>query len=204
MKNKLVLFDFDGVFINTLPVCFEIGSEVNSGLTLDEYRSFFEGSVFNAKRYDGSLKIYHPDLNILYEKKTRTLEIPKLLEGLARDLESKHVLTIVSSADTSVIRKILKKASMENIFSDILGSDVHSSKVVKIKSLLKKYGIEPRDAVMITDTLGDIREANECGVKSIGVLWGWHEEETLLKGSPAALTTTVPELEVAIRKILSE
>ena len=74
------------------------------------------------------------------------------------------------------------------------------SKVIKINGLLKKYGHDPKDALFITDTLGDIRDGTACGVATIGVTWGNHDRETLKKGEPYAIVDTVPELEAEIGK----
>ena len=62
-----------------------------------------------------------------------------------------------------------------------MGGDIHRSKVAKIQMILKKHGIKPAEAIFITDTLGDMREAIKCGVLSIGVTWGFHEKERLQK-----------------------
>ena len=83
-----------------------------------------------------------------------------------------------------------------------MGNDVHASKTVKNKMLLEKYALSPADAVFITDTLGDIREATECGIPAIGVLWGWHDRETLERGSPAAIVEDPAMLYEAIKKVL--
>lgn len=79
---------------------------------------------------------------------------------------------------------------------------MHGSKIIKINSILKKYNIEPNDTVFITDTLGDIKEAKECGVKSIAVTWGLHDRETLEKGNPVAIIDDPRELLRVIEKVL--
>jgi len=42
--------------------------------------------------------------------------------------------------------------------------------------ILDKYRINPHETLIITDTAGDIKEANDVGVRSIGVIWGVHDE----------------------------
>ena len=92
----------------------------------------------------------------------------------------------------------VRQEALADCFSEILGSDVHASKVVKIRSLLERYSFSPEDVVFITDTIGDIREGNACAVKSIGVTWGTHDMETLQSGDPYQVVDTVPELEHAV------
>ena len=67
--------------------------------------------------------------------------------------------------------------------------------------LLDKYKITSEDAVFITDTVGDIVEARECGVRSIAVSWGFHEIETLEKARPAKIVSTPADLLRAIKEI---
>jgi phosphoglycolate phosphatase-like HAD superfamily hydrolase len=65
-----------------------------------------------------------------------------------------------------------------------MGNDVHASKVEKIRMVFSKYNTDAEHCVFVTDTLGDIREANVLNVKSIGVSWGFHEKERLEIGNP--------------------
>jgi phosphoglycolate phosphatase len=65
-----------------------------------------------------------------------------------------------------------------------MGNDVHKSKIEKIKMVFAKYNIGPENCVFVIDTLGDIKEATETGVKSLAVSWGFHNRETLLLGNP--------------------
>jgi phosphoglycolate phosphatase len=102
-----------------------------------------------------------------------------------------------------MINTFLKKESIDGFFIDVLGADVHKSKVTKIKMLLDKYKVHPKDAVFITDTLGDVLEANECGVPSIAVTWGLHEKETLSKGNPAKIIENPLFLIEAVKEILN-
>ncbi|MDQ3245081.1 MAG: HAD hydrolase-like protein [bacterium] len=137
-NKKLVMFDFDGVLINT--------QHLDNDFSVDD--------------------ILHDA--VLY-------------------LADKYELAIVSSASNKILNTFLKKENLDGCFKDVLGYEEHSSKVVRINSLLKKYNIEAKDSVLITDTLGDLKEANEAGAKSIAVLWGLHDHSTLANGNPNAI-----------------
>lgn len=45
--SKLVIFDFDGVLVNTFPFAYAINKE-QFGITEDEYRKKFEGNFYKA------------------------------------------------------------------------------------------------------------------------------------------------------------
>ena len=115
-------------------------------------------------------------------------------------MSKQYILTVVSSSTSSFIEKFLEKENIRQCFSDILGSDVDYSKVKKINNLLRDYSINPTDAVYITDTIGDIKEANECNVRSIGVTWGAHDRDTLEKAAPYAVVDDVFGLEETIAR----
>ena len=204
MENKKVLmFDFDGVLVDTLLPCYKINLEVNKDLTLEEYKSFFTGNIFKATRPDGTGKKRHPDFENMYETHTRELKIPPTLKNIIIELSKDYILTIVSSTHTSAIKNILKREEFLEYFSDILGADVAESKVKKIDMLLEKYSLIPENSIFITDTLGDIHEANKCGLKSIAITWGFHDFDDLKKGNPICIIDKPDLLIENIKKIIN-
>jgi phosphoglycolate phosphatase len=109
------------------------------------------------------------------------------MEDVVRELAQRHLLSIVSSTTSQVIRQYLEREGIDEHFSDILGADIHTRKHIKIGMLFDKHGLAPKDCVMITDTTGDMKEASQVGVSSIGVVWGFHARETLESMQPYAL-----------------
>jgi len=198
---KLILFDFDGVLIDTFIISLKISREVNKKMSLNLFRSIFNGNIYDSLKNNTKVK-QHPEFFKLYEKQSRKLEIPKKLKDLICKLSKNYTLAIISATPSTLIATILKQANVFKYFSDILGGDIHTSKVVKNKMLLEKYKIESRDAVFITDTTGDILEARECGIESIAVTWGFHEEKTLQKAKPEKIVSTPEDLLKAIKEIL--
>src|SRR6185369_6110369 len=125
----------------------------------------------------------------------------EILHNTILSLAPENRLAIVSSTNGSFIQDFLAKEGLLQYFSDILGSDVHISKTLKIRMILEKYNIMPVDAVFITDTLGDIKEANECGVRSIAVTWGLHDRSVLERGEPAKIVDDPQNLLKSIKEI---
>lgn len=201
MENKkLVIFDFDGVLVNTIDLAFYIQKKHNPDITKEYFHSFNNGNFFenyNKAIEEGKVKDI-PDWEEHYLKGLLELNSHDVIQKLVLDLASQYNLAIVSSTTSPHISKFLEQEKIRSCFSEILGTDVHQSKVVKIKKLLEDYKISPEDTVFVTDTLGDMREGNECGVKSIGVTWGAHDRETLEKGEPVAIVDDVLGLEEAI------
>jgi HAD superfamily hydrolase (TIGR01509 family) len=201
-NKKLVMFDFDGVLVDTLFINHQIYGEVNENLSLEEFKTFYHGNKFKAVRADGSPRIEHPQRLERYDFHTRELRVPEIFQAILRGLSQNNVLVIVSSTHASCIKKILERDGVDQYFSDILGVEVEKSKVKKIKTLLEKYEVNPNDAVYITDTLGDIHEASECAVSSVAVLWGYHDREMLEKGYPSVVIDDPCNIIEVIKQVL--
>ena len=116
--------------------------------------------------------------------------MPEVLQKLSENFE----LIIISSTLTAPIKEILEKEDLNKYFTEIMGNDVHKSKIEKIKMVFDKYQTNPGECVFITDTLGDIKEANHMNVKSIAVSWGFNHRETLEKGNPMKIVNDPEEL----------
>jgi phosphoglycolate phosphatase len=200
--KKLVIFDFDGVLVDTIGIGFSINQEIHEDLSLEEYKSFFEGNIYGALRKDGTPKKYHPDFFNLYDSKAREIIVPDILKLAVKELSNLYTLVIISSTHSESIKKILEREEISKYFTEFLGADVEKNKVIKINLTLNKYNILPKDAIFITDTIGDIKEGKECGVNSIAVTWGFHDKKTLEKGNPVAIIDDPRDLLKTIESVL--
>ena len=204
-NKKLVIFDFDGVLVNTLDFAFSSYKELNKDLTWEKFQDFSNGNfheTVGSKMNDGFLVPEDKEWDEIYSEKIKDFTVIDILSNAIKELSLHYLVTIVSSSTTKCIKDFLLKENLEKYFSDILGSDLHKSKIFKINNLLEKYNIKPSDTVFITDSLGDIKEGNVCGVKSIGVTWGIHPKETLEKGNPVTIISDPRELLECIKNVL--
>ncbi len=204
-SKKLVIFDFDGVLVNTLEMSYSIHRENNESFTKERFMKLHDGNFHENYRSLVDKEGHVETLNFYekYQNKLMTYSIESILHDAVIHLSSSFILTIVSATDENVISDFIKKEKLDGCFSDILGHRFHVSKVVKIKKLLEKYNLEPNDAVFITDTIGDIQEGNICKVYSIGVTWGVNDKETLSMENPVAIIDNPINLVPAIKKILN-
>jgi phosphoglycolate phosphatase len=60
------------------------------------------------------------------------------------------------------------------------------SKTRRITAARSRFGPE-RPAWYVGDTVGDILEAREAGVRTVGAAWGWHGPERLGRVRPDRL-----------------
>lgn len=200
MTKKLIIFDFDGVLINTTDLVLGIMRSSNPHLSDDYFKKMSSGNFFHgldhAIKNDGYVS--RPDWEEIYKNGLKNLTTHDIIRTLVLELFESYMLAIVSSSNSSYIRDSLREEGIDHCFRDVLGYDSHARKTVKISNLLKKYELAPNNVLFITDTLGDVREANECGVASIGVTWGLHNKEDFEAGNPFAIVDTVPELDAKI------
>lgn len=191
MKKKFILFDFDGVITDSFRPAFEIQKMICPHLTEDIYRKRFEGNIND---WEEPINVHteacRHDIDFFAEYIPRMKNEVQIVHGMKDvliELEKNYIMVVISSTITSPIQEFLKEHNLANHFTQIMGNDVHKSKIEKIKMVFKKYGAEAKDCVFITDTLGDMREAEKMNVGVIGITWGFQTSETLLKGKPFRL-----------------
>lgn len=201
MNKKLVIFDFDGVLVNTMPLWYGINLKNNPNLT---YEQFYEMSLGNfADSLENTQLVVPDDYYDQYDQGLRLTSIPEIIKNNIIELSKSYVLAIVSSGSEPVIRKCLQREGVESLFCDVLGFQTHRNKTAKLQKLLEKYNLENNEAVFITDTLGDIEEAHKAHVPTIAITWGLHKKETLLKGNPEKIIDDPRELISVVDDLLN-
>lgn len=193
--KKFVLFDFDGVIVDSFHICVGLIRRLNPDVSEEFYRSLFHGNVYDAMNNHKQLR-WLPD-EVYYAEYTKELLQQTPVEGmkeLVQTLAKNYILAIISSSPTVPIQDYLGVHGIIDYFSDILGADVEQSKRKKIEMILKKYSAMPKNCIFITDTLGDLLEAKEADVAALAVTWGFHEVEVLKKGSPFAVVKAPAEI----------
>ena len=203
-KQKLVIFDFDGVLVNTLDMALAINKEIRPTMTKEEYLRKHEGDVLSA--FDTLRDAIHTGIDFFteYHKRLRHHDVIPELAEIVRDLAKRYVLVIISSMLTQTIREYLTQQRLAVYFDDVLGKDVVPSKTTKLVMVCAQRGFAPAQCAFITDTLDDLRAAAEAGVPSIAVTWGYHTAETLARGNPAALVHTPDRLRNVIISLVEK
>ena len=199
MKNKTIIFDFDGVIVNSFNAAFEVSQMMRPTLTKDRYQAKFNGNYYEAEHED---KIEN-EINFFeeYGKKFRTLDIDTTTKEVILELSKTHNLFVVSSTIKSIIEKYLDRHGLLDSFTEILGSDTETSKVKKFKMIFNKYNISPDETIFLTDTSGDIKEAKEANIKTIiGILGGFQNEESLKQANPNAIVKNISEFFEVVNK----
>lgn len=217
MKNKnnikTILFDFDGVIVDSFQLAFEVNKIVRPwiNLTKDDYRRCLEGNLYEEflkidkkQKAVNKHKVANEHFFRVYVPRFLKLPIIKGIPKMLKALSKEYRLIIISSTISSPISEWLTKHNLAKYFSEIMGSDVHKSKLEKIRMIFKKYGINSDDCVFITDTLGDLREAKKAGLNCLAVTYGFHNKDTLEKGNPVGFIQSPQDILIEIKKYWQE
>ncbi|MDA3840590.1 MAG: HAD hydrolase-like protein [Patescibacteria group bacterium] len=198
---KAILFDFDGVIHDTFEFHRKKVKDF-SGISLskEDYRDMHKKNFylntpeeFKNVNWKGYGEFICNDISLLKIKKETREAILKLGE--------KSILFVVTSGEEKNVSDYLGNNGIINNFEEVLGRKASKSKVDKFKYIFEKYKLETSDCIFITDTLGDIMEANEIGLKTIAVDFGFHCRETLEEGKPYKIISSFGEIVSIIEKI---
>ena len=201
-REESIFFDFDGVIADSFKVAFDVHKSVFTDMTENDYRQILEGNVNDwnwserlaATGYKGSYNFFDHYLPKMREE----VKLFDGMDGVIKNLAQEYNLFIISSSITHAIQEFLEKYDLADYFIEIMGNDVHHSKVEKMNTIFSKYDIEPSHCVFVADTLGDIREAEQADVGAIGVTWGFNKREQLEKGKYFRIVEQPIDIQLAI------
>jgi phosphoglycolate phosphatase len=145
---------------------------------------------------------------------------PRFVPGMrdvVKALAARYPLAVMSSNAMTAIRRILEEEGLAACFAHVFSGEVGTSKEAHLRQILDEpsYGnarhcslsyaeedsrAEDRapagseDVVLITDTVGDVREGRSCGVRVIGVAWGMHGCDALRQAGAETVVMWPQEL----------
>lgn len=182
MDKPIILFDFDGVIVDSFATAFTASKMLHPDMTAEEYRTRFEGNINIDNGAHRHTAACHHERDIFFEYTSRMKDEVTVVPGMADALSilNDHFrMIIISSMTSGPIADFLRIHNLDRYFMEIMGNDIHESKIEKINMAFAKHDAQARDCVFVTDTLGDFYEAARVGVGAIGVSWGYHERERL-------------------------
>lgn len=178
-----VIFDQDGVIVNTSPVHFEawrrIFNEYKIILTYDIYKKKMAGrkASENIKNFLGNI----PDhkIQLLLEKKNshfkelfnKNLHAVKGIETLLKELKVHNIpIAIASSSRKAIVDFVLDQLEIKDYFATIItGEDVQKAKPDPTIYLLtaQKLNINPKLCVVFEDSIAGVKAAKNAGMKVV-------------------------------------
>lgn len=199
-----ILFDFDGTLADTLPIALEAfrrAVKQHGGAVLrdEEIRSHFGPSeagvmtVLTPQAPKEGLDTYH----LHYEELHGGLRSPFAgLSELIDELRKRQIkLGVVTGKGEPSLRISLRLIGLEDAFDALeAGCEYGPCKPAGIRRILAQWGISPREALYVGDSVHDVTSAREVGMPVASVAWAEPESYDALKAArPDYLFATVEE-----------
>lgn len=188
---KAVIFDFDGVIHNTIMLQYEMYKQFVPDTTLHEYKNLYDGNIHANTKVSGD---NGGSFRVLQDEKYKQLKIKEEIKAELLNLAGVFDVFIITSNSEGTINRYFENNGISNFIDKILGQETHKSKAEKFKILFAKYDLNKDDCIFVTDTLGDILEANKLGINTIAVDFGYHERRRLEKGQPFRIISSFKEI----------
>lgn len=209
---KAVLFDLDGVLVDTEPlamnivrkVCKEIGLKINSG----ELKNFvgitnekFYTELFKNRGLKNKVKNVLKKHYVLYEESLRNgFKSFKYVKYLLNQLKSRGLkLALVSGSTSKQVFIILNHLRILNNFDVIISKeDTRESKPSPEGYSLaaQKLGVKAKECVVLEDAEVGIMSAKKAGMRAIGVRSKYEQDLSLAD----AIVNNLSEVENIIKK----
>lgn len=202
MKNKVVVFDFDGTLADsekTIISIYDYFAAKNNkpALTEEIKQKLRDGTTRQALRWAGVKFWQIPKLlkiaRIEYKKRASKVRIFPGMKGVVKNLSKSHHIYILSTNSEKTVRKILKNNEFKTEVTILKGSSVFG-KEKALKKLQKSHKYDRSLSWMVGDEMRDIAAGNKAGLNSVGVTWGLQSEKGLRLARPDYIAENPGEL----------
>ncbi len=203
-KQNLILFDYDGVLVDSLVHNVAIAEDCARKMGLDTFPSVDEIRNMDNMTFEetGLLMGFSEEENRIFLKdvfKGLTAGVDRLsifpgMGPLIRSLSKNHIVTVLTANTEQGVSRFLEINGLSEYVAAVLGSGTPGAKSDKTKALMKRFSMDRDQVYLIGDTISDIREAKRAGVKSIAVTWGFQDKNRLLKEQPDFMVNRPQEI----------
>ena len=208
MDKQLLIFDFDGTLIDSVP---DLADATNAMLTtlgkapypLETIRNWVgNGSKMLVERaLVGKIEVLEGELTeeavdhaeqVFFDayKNTsgsKTVAYPDVDSGLRKLQAAGFKLALVTNKPIRFVPKILQSFGWQDLFSEVLGGDSLPTKKPDPEPLLhvcNALNINPAQAVMIGDSRNDILAGQNANMDTLGLSYGYNYGQDIRKLNP--------------------
>lgn len=210
MNKQLLIFDFDGTLIDSVP---DLADATNAMLTtlgkdthpLDTIRNWVgNGSRMLVERaLVGKIEVLKDELTVeeaehaeqvffdAYKNlsDSKTVAYPNVDSGLRQLKEAGYTLALVTNKPIRFVPKILESFGWTSLFDMVLGGDSLTTKKPDPAPLLHvcdKLGVMQDKAVMIGDSRNDILAGQNAKIDTLGLSYGYNYGQDIRDLNPTA------------------
>lgn len=203
MEKKVIIWDFDGVIIDSKNLQMQALKECYRLLDKGEppYDLFFSLSGDSLQNIFNSIGIPLSMVKTYIAYSSKKIDQIMVFDGIYKLLselkKKEYGLALCTGKERKRTLQILKKCELYDFFSLVVCSDDVVNPKPNPESLhkcLDYFKITPERAVMVGDAPNDILAAKNAGVHSIAVLWGEGNREVLQNSGADHICESVVEL----------
>ena len=210
MKYKAILFDMDGVLIESefLMRHAAIQALAEYGITAkhEDFREFtgmgedkFVGGVAEKYGHTYTFNMKERAYDYFGAQVKEMAHVPAGVREMLMALHEKGlIMAVCSAADLRKVRYNIQAIGVdERIFSALVtGSDVERKKPFPDIYLegARRVGIDPRDCLVVEDAVSGIKAAHAAGMDAVGVPTTFSKEELMGRVHPEYLLNEIKEL----------
>ncbi|MGO1687231.1 MAG: phosphoglycolate phosphatase [Psychrobacter sp.] len=208
MKKQLLIFDFDGTLIDSVP---DLADAVNAMLTTLGKDTFPISTIRNwvgngsrllvERALVGKIEVQEGELTVeeadyaeqvffaAYKEisGSKTVAYPDVDSGLKKLHSAGYTLALVTNKPIRFVPKILQSFGWQDLFSEVLGGDSLPQKKPNPAPLLyvcESLKITPDQAVMIGDSRNDILAGQNAKMDTLGLSYGYNYGQDIRELNP--------------------
>ena len=206
--KQLLIFDFDGTLIDSVPDLADATNAMLTTLGKDTYpietiRNWIgNGSRLLVERalvgkvevLEGELTVEEADHaeQIFFDaykelSGSKTVAYPDVDSGLKQLKAAGYTLALVTNKPIRFVPKILQSFGWQDLFSEVLGGDSLLTKKPDPAPLLhvcEALNISPEQAVMIGDSRNDILAGQNANMDTLGLSYGYNYGQDIRELNP--------------------
>jgi len=198
MNAEAVIFDYDGVLVNSYPAAFKVYVELAKRLgvtpfkNIQEMRNIYKLTHKEVNRYWGFGPEKDAEISQLYYEITANQKdnIPLVpgMKNVIEKLSKTHKLAIASGTSRKLIEERLQHHGLLPYFHAIVGrEDITHPKPAPDALLLylQKLGLTAKDTLFVGDMAADMLMGKAAGIKTVAFCaHSWNDETYVYDQKP--------------------
>ena len=208
MDKQLLIFDFDGTLIDSVP---DLGDATNAMLTTLGKETYPISTIRNwvgngskvlvERALVGKIEVLEGELTVeetdhaeqvffdAYKNLSgsKTVAYPDVDSGLRKLKAAGFTLALVTNKPIRFVPKILQSFGWQGLFSEVLGGDslpVKKPDPAPLLHVCEALNVTPTQAVMIGDSRNDILAGQNANMDTLGLSYGYNYGQDIRELNP--------------------